>query len=170
MIDRCHLTEVHHLLHRHPGREPHRQEFLNHILPFQRRLLLQYTNIVGVVTAHRRHQGPALEGPDTARVTVTVYRHTTGNLWVVLDGVVHIIVRDKQKGESIVTEAVNLVSLPEQFRMKPIRHHHLVAQIRIDVGVTIHREHCRNVLFKIGTVQMLQKCRFSGTARTNQHN
>ena len=113
MVDRRHLTKVHHLLHRHPRRQPHAQELLYHILPFQRRLLLQNTNVVGVVTAHRRHQGPALEGPDTARVTVAVYCHTTGDFRVILDGMIHIIVGDKQKGESIVTEAVYLVRLPE---------------------------------------------------------
>ena len=52
MVHCCLLAEAHHLCHRHTYRQPHRQEFLNHIDPLHWRLLLQYGNVVHIVAAH----------------------------------------------------------------------------------------------------------------------
>ena len=120
------FTELHHLPHRHTRRQIHRQELLNYVLPFQRRLLLQYNNKVRIVTAHRRHQGPALERKDSGDIGVTIDRHRPGNLLVVLNLGVHVVITNKQEWELVITKRIDFMGLPQQFRMEPIRYNQLV--------------------------------------------
>jgi hypothetical protein len=47
------------------------------------------------------------------------------------------------------------VRLSQQFRMELVRHHHLITQVRVDVCVTVHREHRRDMLREVGLVEVL---------------
>ena len=92
MIDGRLLTEVDHLPHRHARRQPHRQEFLNDVLPFERRLLFQNDDVVRVVAPDRGHECPSLERKDGRHVGVTIDRERARDLWVVLNLPIDVVI------------------------------------------------------------------------------